>query len=115
MAVPRILHDLIQAGVRFEIDGGRIRWRNADGRVTPEVIDRLRSHKAEVIDFLTGEPYRHGASVTGLPRTWTGRIVTLDEWRQLSAWDRHGPDGRLFCSVCQDWVRGCPHSDGDAA
>ena len=50
-------------------------------------------------------------SVTGQPLTWTGRVVRLDEWRSLSAWDHHGPDGRLFCGHCRAWVAagGCPH------
>lgn len=61
--------------------------------------------------------FRHGASVTGLPRTWTGRIVSLDEWRRLSEWDRHGPAGRMFCGACQVWVMPgeCPHCEGGAA
>ena len=43
-------------------------------------------------------------SVTGRPMTWTGRVVSLDAWRRLSAWERHGPDGRLFCGICRAWV-----------
>lgn len=63
------------------------------------------------------EPFRHGASVTGMARTWTGRVVSLDEWRTLSQWDKHGPDGRMFCGACQVWVRpgDCPHCEGGAA
>lgn len=63
------------------------------------------------------EPFRHGASVTGMPRTWTGRVVSLDEWRGLSKWDRHGPDGRMFCGACREWVMpgDCPHCEGGAA
>lgn len=30
----------------------------------------------------------------GRVRTWTGRVVSLDAWRRLSAWDRQGPNGR---------------------
>jgi len=63
------------------------------------------------------DPFRHGRSFTGDPKTWTGRIVSLDAWRRLSAWDRHGPDGRLFCGACWAWVRpgDCPHCSGGAA
>ena len=43
-------------------------------------------------------------SVTGRPVTWTGRVVPLDAWRRLSAWERLGPDGRLFCGICRAWV-----------
>ena len=56
-------------------------------------------------------------SHSGRPVTWTGRIVSLDEWKRLSAWDRHGQDGRMFCGACREWVMpgGCPHTDGGAA
>lgn len=65
MAVPAILHDLIEAGVEFETDGKRIRWRNAGGRVTAAVVHDLRTHKAEIISFLTGAPIR--SERLGLP------------------------------------------------
>lgn len=59
----------------------------------------------------------------GRCHTWTGRVVSLDEWRQLSAWGRYGPAGRLFCGICQAWVRreakcglaGCWKADGGSA
>lgn len=48
-------------------------------------------------------------SITNKPMTWTGKVVSLDVWRRLSAWERHGPDGRIFCGVCRAWVK----RDGD--
>lgn len=56
MVVPAVLHDLIQSGVEFETDGKRVRWRNGKGRITPAVIDMLRTHKAEIIGFLSNPP-----------------------------------------------------------
>jgi hypothetical protein len=47
--------------------------------------------------------WRHGASVTGSPRTWTGRIVSLDAWRTLTEWEKHGPNGRHWCGLCRGW------------
>lgn len=47
---------------------------------------------------------RHGVSVAGHPLTWTGRVVSLEEWRKLTAWDRHGPDGRTWCGLAKKWV-----------
>ena len=49
------------------------------------------------------EAFPYGVGVTGDPRTWTGRLVSLDEWRRLSDWDRHGPDGRYFYSDTGRW------------
>lgn len=59
----------------------------------------------------------------GRCHTWTGHVVRLDEWRQLSAWGRHGPAERLFCGICQAWVSreakcvlaGCWKADGGSA
>ena len=55
------------------------------------------AQKPETPDF------RHGKSVCGWPKTWTGKIVSLDEWRTLSAWDKHGPDGRHWNGITRKW------------
>lgn len=47
---------------------------------------------------------RHGLPVAGNPLTWTGRVVSLEDWRRLTAWDRHGPDGRIWCGLAKKWV-----------
>ncbi len=39
----------------------------------------------------------------GRVATWTGRVVSLDEWRTLTAWDQHGPDRRHWCGISQRW------------
>lgn len=80
MGAPAILHDLIRAGVEFETDGERIRWRNAGGRVTSEVIDTLRAHKVEVIAYLVGIPAlldRHDKPA--LPHRIAAAVVTAFE------------------------------------
>ena len=53
---------------------------------------------------LTPETYRHGLSITGDPKTWTGRIVSPVVWRTLSEWERHGPDGRHWNGITQQWT-----------
>lgn len=42
-------------------------------------------------------------TVGGRLTTWTGRVVSLDEWRGLTAWQRHGPDGRYWCGFSREW------------
>lgn len=49
------------------------------------------------------DTFKHGRSITGDPRTWTGRIVSLAEWRRLSDWDRDGPNGRHFYGDTRCW------------
>lgn len=75
-------------------------------------VSRSQPRELPAADTGSGQ----GASGAAAPRTWTGRIVSLDEWRALSRWDRFGPEGRLFCGACQAWVMpgGCPHSKGGA-
>jgi hypothetical protein len=46
---------------------------------------------------------RYGFAINGHPKTWTGNVVSLDAWRQLSDWDRHGPDGRLWNGITHSW------------
>lgn len=47
----------------------------------------------------------HGVSdFSDRPRTWTGKVVALDEWRRLSDWEREGPAGRLWSGLCRAWV-----------
>ncbi|RYH07747.1 hypothetical protein EU800_19210 [Tropicimonas sp. IMCC6043] len=58
---------------------------------------------AEVADVATPETLPHGVSVAGSPLTWTGRVVSLEAWRRLSEWERHGPDGRLWNGLTREW------------
>jgi hypothetical protein len=51
-----------------------------------------------------------GQSVGGSPLTWTGRVVSLDEWRRLSKWERSGPNGRVWDGIKRAWV----YPDGSA-
>ena len=39
------------------------------------------------------------------PRTWTGRVVSLDEWRELTGCERHGPSGRHWNAATRRWER----------
>jgi len=45
----------------------------------------------------------HGRDCLGNPKTWTGRVVSLDEWRRLSEWDRHGSTNKVFNGLTWQW------------
>lgn len=49
------------------------------------------------------DPFRHGQSVTGSPRTWTGRVVSLADWAKLSDWEKHGSTGKLWNALTRQW------------
>ena len=84
---------------------------HSENAAPAEVLPFVPPPYAAVPSRKDADTFRHGRSVTGLPKTWTGRVVSLDQWRNLSAWDRHGPDGRLWCGACRAWVRRCRHID----
>ena len=46
---------------------------------------------------------RHGKSVAGNPLTWTGKVVSLEAWRDLTEWEKHGPDGRHWNGATRKW------------
>ncbi len=76
------------------------------------------THPAEVTPFPTPEPpqpsrpapsrpepetFPFGVGVAGSPKTWTGRIVSLEEWRRLSDWDKHGSTGKVWNGLTRQW------------
>jgi hypothetical protein len=71
--------------------------------VTPRTVP------SETIDM---NIWRHGASVTGNPRTWRGRVVSLNDWRSLTEWERHGPNGRHWCGITRKWIEPKGELDG---
>lgn len=46
----------------------------------------------------------YGITFGTRPRTWTGRVVSLDEWRRLTEWERHGPNGRHWSGFTKKWI-----------
>ena len=49
------------------------------------------------------DAFTHGTSPGGRPVTWTGRVVSLDEWRGLTDWQRHGPRGAIWNATTGRW------------
>ena len=47
---------------------------------------------------------RYGVSAGGRPLTYTGRVVSLEAWRNLADWEVHGPRGRHWCGITQKWI-----------
>lgn len=67
---------------------------------------QVPTQKAAATPSLVSEdPFRCGRAFTGDPKTWTGRIVSLDAWRRLTDWEKYGPDGRLWNGITKKWER----------
>ena len=45
----------------------------------------------------------HGFGAGDLPLTWAGNVVSLADWRKLSAWEKHGPDGKHWNGQTGQW------------
>ncbi len=56
------------------------------------------AHVAHVARPLTRNPE------TAL-RTWTGRVVSLAAWRDLTEWERYGPNGRHWNGITKLWEK----------
>ena len=61
--------------------------------------------RSEFLDAVKEEDKRspYGHAVGGSPKTWTGKIVSLAEWRELSEWDKHGSTGKMWNGLTQKW------------
>lgn len=125
-----IVRKLQSRGIELAIEGEVIRMRGHGDPLTDTERQALSRRKGEVIAFLRsretcqtamnatgdGDPNslksedavpsdvsRHGFAINGHPKTWTGKIVSLDAWRQLSEWERHGPNGRQWNGITRQW------------
>ncbi|MEP3636374.1 MAG: hypothetical protein ABJN14_03835 [Paracoccaceae bacterium] len=47
----------------------------------------------------------HGTGLSGNPKTWSGKIISLSDWRDLSRWEKHGPDRRHWDGETQSWKK----------
>ena len=69
----------------------------------PAQNPKIEREGARPDDMADGDAFTHGKGINGTPRTWTGRVVSLDEWRRLSDWERHGSTGKLWNGLTQQW------------
>jgi hypothetical protein len=47
--------------------------------------------------------HTHGVTCGRRPKTWMGRVVSLAAWRDLTEWEKHGPNGRHWNGITQTW------------
>lgn len=85
-----------------------VRKKAASGEVSS--VLSVRQFDRVALDTASGsrneKTFVHGTSPGGRPLTWTGRVVSLDAWRNLSEWERHGPQGALWSGASRKWEGG---------
>jgi len=42
-------------------------------------------------------------SASGRCVTWSGKIVSQEEFETLSEWDKYGPGDNIWCGICRTW------------
>ena len=68
-----------------------------------QVLSNCQVEKREESDPASTNEMRHGHAINGYPKTWTGKVVSLAAWRQLSEWEKHGPNGRVWDGITKTW------------
>ncbi len=68
-----------------------------------QVLSNCQVDPQEKTDEAKAPDFRHGKTICGWPKTWTGKIVSLDDWRKLTEWEKHGPDGRVWNGITRRW------------
>lgn len=66
----------------------------------------VATSKPEIVKNVSAHPegdMRHGFSVSDRPKTWTGKVVSLEAWQQLSDWEKHGPGSRVWNGATKKW------------
>ena len=72
--------------------------------VVASVATPLPEATSSAVDGCEAETrFPHAYSALGGPVTWTGRVVSLDDWRNLTEWEKHGPDGRHWNGITKQW------------
>ena len=56
MRAAEFVEGLADQGVRLSVEGGDLKYRGPRAALTPETLDRLKAHKAEVIAHLRPAP-----------------------------------------------------------
>ena len=59
-----LLVDLIGRGIELRAEGGRLRFRPV-AAMTPELAERVKAHKGELLDLLTQLSHGSGARAAG--------------------------------------------------
>ena len=99
-----LIEDLSSRGVEFSLVGGKIQFRGARSVITPQHVQTLKEHRGDVVQFLLSRmECPHGQSIGGNPKTWTGKVVSLADWRNLSDWERDGSAGKMWNGLTQQW------------
>lgn len=91
--------------VESVLSKGGIGASQADPSHRPDASQRPAQPPADT-SLRQDEAFPYGFAAGGRPKTWTGKVVSLAEWRQLSEWDKHGSTGQHWNGRAGRWEPG---------
>ena len=97
MSAGALLAELKRLGVEIEADGDRLRYAGPEGAISPELIGRLKAHKAELI-ALCGKTAIGAREDRNLAETVCMRPASDPEVRKLLAagWEPKERCGKII-------------------
>lgn len=76
MSVARLMTDLTRLGIRIEAHGDRLRY-SPRSAMTPDLADRLKAHKAELLSILRGGDESPKVDLTDAAELWQAIVDEL--------------------------------------
>jgi hypothetical protein len=77
MSAAQLLHDLKQMGVHLEVAGERLRY-SPKAALTPEVLERLRRYKFELLAILREQTERPTVNLDDPNAVWQAALNELE-------------------------------------
>lgn len=91
-----LLSTLKNYGVKLSVVSGNLKLKAAKGKITPKLLDILRDHKTEIINYLTKDADL--ATLCPTPRNWEkGRIELCQSCGDATGWRTAG---KPLCPCC---------------
>ena len=103
MIAAAVLSELNARGVTFAAAGDRLRLRAPAGTMTPDLLDRVRTHKAELLALLSGATGGGGAS--DWQRWYSERAAIIEH---DGGFARAEAEARAFECCVAEWMNQHP-------
>ena len=77
MSAAELMTDLARLGIRFEAHGDRLRY-SPRSAVTPDLADRMKAHKGELLAILRRDPEAPAIDLTDATQVWQAALDRLE-------------------------------------
>ena len=78
-------------------------WDKTDKTPKPAPETDVLSQLSVLSRVLSSDLSPYGRGCGGRLRTWTSRVVSIEDWRALSRKERHGTTGQAWNGLTRQW------------